>query len=65
MFELLDIEEADGELTVSESVPLLLLLKEELDPATLELLDDKEAVIDAEEVVLVTEVVVVVTMFPA
>jgi hypothetical protein len=64
MFELLDIEEADGELTVSESVPLL-LLKEELDPATLELLDDKEAVIDAEEVVLVTEVVVVVTMFPA
>jgi len=64
MFELLDIEEADAELTVSESVPLL-LLEEELDPATLELLDDNEAVVTAEEVVLVTEEDVVVTMLPA
>lgn len=64
MFELLDTEEADAELTVTDSAPVL-LLEEELDPATLELLDDKEAVIDAEEVVLVTEEVVVVIMFPA
>jgi len=64
MFELLDIEEADTELTVSESAALL-LLETELVPATMELLDDKEAEIDAEEVVLITEEVVVVTMFPA
>lgn len=64
MFELLDIEESDAELTVSESAPLL-LLEEELDPATLKLLDDKETVIDTEEVVLIIEEVVVVTMFPA
>lgn len=64
MFALLDIEEADTELTVSESAALL-LLETELVPATMELLDDKEAEIDAEEVVLITEDVVVVTMFPA
>ena len=64
MSELLDIEEAGAELTVSESAPLL-LLEEEIDPATLELLDDKETVIDTEEVVLIIEEVVVVTMFPA
>lgn len=64
MSELLDIEEAGAELTVSESAPLL-LLEEELDSATLELLDDKETVIDAEEVTLIIEEVVVVTMFPA
>jgi len=64
MFELLDIEEADTELTVSESAALL-LLETELVPATMELLDDKEAEIDAEEVVLIIEEVVVVTMFPA
>lgn len=62
--ELLDAEEADAELSVSDSAPPL-LLDTELDPARLELLGDKEAVVIAEEVVLITGDDEVVTTFPA